>query len=126
MLTGPLRKWYESTFPAKVEFEVKEAGTFAKAPLSGAKAVWFPELIADSIVERVVLSRAAIKSAAAVRPLSLSAVRRPVMYDDWASADVASAAIRENLDNMAVVVGAIVKAEKRRGGLLGRRSGLEK
>jgi len=74
------------------------------APLSGVKAVWFPELMADSIAERVELSEEARRSAAAVRPLSLSVVMRPVMYDDWASADVASAEIRVNLANMAVVV----------------------
>ena len=64
--------------------------------------MWFPELIADSSAERVELPKEARRSATAVRPLSLSVLRRPVMYDDWASADVASVEIRANMTNMVV------------------------
>ena len=79
-----------------------ESGTFANASLFGAKTVWFPVLMADSSEGNEELKETS-RSARVVRLLFLKVSRRPVIYDDWASADVASAETRRVLVNMAVV-----------------------
>ena len=84
---------------------------FAKASLLGAKTVWLPLLREDSIVDNVELSREVKRSARVERPLSLKAVRRPVTYDDWASAEVASAETTTALANMMVVGGFVNRVE---------------
>ena len=61
--------------------------------------MWFPELRVDSNAEALAVVRT---SARVVRLLFLRASRRPVMYDDWASADVASTETRATLVSMAV------------------------
>lgn len=80
-----------------------ESGTFARASSFGAKRVWFPVLMEDSSEANEELKETS-KSARVVRLLFLKVSRRPVIYDDWASADVASAETRRVLANMAVAV----------------------
>lgn len=80
------------------------SGICAKASLFGAKTVWFPVLRELSNAESVEALKVENSSTRVVRLLFLKVSRRPVIYDDWASADVARAKTRRVLVRMASMV----------------------